>query len=116
MTERINVYIIGLDKTSNFVSDVYCMKKIKDLDELKIKLDSVFAEDFEKFPGVKKYCSDHQIEAINLNPDENHFIEILRYSVNNIDKKNLATLISEKGIFKLNFLFKQDLCFNSHII
>ncbi len=113
---KTKIYLIGFDETSNFLSEIYCMKKIKDLSELNIKLDAVFAKELDKFQGVKKYCSSRQIEAINLKSDENYFLSILQYSVNNLDKKNLAALISEKKASNLNWLFRQDPDFNSQII
>ena len=39
MTEKTKVYIIGFDETSNFMPDVYSMKKMKSLEELNIKLE-----------------------------------------------------------------------------
>ena len=116
MPEKTKIYIIGLDKTLNFMPDVYSMKKIKSLRKCNIKLDAIFVEDFEKFIGVKKYCLNHQIETINIKSDENYFISVIYYSVNNLDKKNLAALISENNVSRLNWFFKQDKDFDSHII
>lgn len=113
---KTKIYIIGFDETSNFLSDVYSMKKIKDLSELNIKLDAVFAKNYEKFLGVKEYCSQHKIEGVNILSDEKYFFSIVRYAQNNFEKKNLATLISEKKASNLNWWFKQDLDFESHII
>lgn len=113
---KTKIYIIGFDETSNFISDIYCMKKIKDLSELNIRLDVVFAKEIEKFIGVKEYCLNHKIETIKIESGENYFISVVRYSVNNLDKKNLATLISEKNVSKLNWFFRQDPDFNSQII
>lgn len=114
--EKTKIYLIGFDETSNFISDIYCMKKIKDLSELNIRLDAVFAKEIEKFLGVKEYCLNHKIETIKIESGENYFISVVRYSVNNLDKKNLATLISEKNVSKLNWFFRQDPDFNSQII
>lgn len=111
---KTNIYIIGFDETSNFMPEIYSMKRIKSLRELNINLNAVFAEDFEKFIGVKKYCLNHQIETISTGRD--YFISILRYSMKELNKKNLATLISEKKASNLNWLFRQDPDFNSQII
>ncbi len=116
MENKTKIYIIGFDETSNFLSDVYCMKKIKDLNELNIKLDAVFAKNYERFLGVREYCLKYKIDLVNIKPNEEYFISILQYSVNNLDKKNLATLISEKKASKLNWLFRQDLDFEPQII
>lgn len=113
---KTKIYIVGFDETSNFLSDVYCMKKIKYLSGLDIKLDAVFTEELEKFLGVKKYCSRHEIDLININSDEKYFFSVVRYSINNLDKKNLATLISKQGALKLNWLFKFDKDFEPQII
>ncbi len=116
MTDRIKIYLIGFD-ASIFESDIHCIKKMKSLDELEIKLNAVFAKNFKKMPVVKRYCSNHKIETINLVPDEqNFFYSIIRYSLYKNDKKNLAALVPEKMISKLNYLFKQDGCFEPHII
>lgn len=116
MAEKTKIYLIGFDEASNFISDVYSMKKIKSLRECNIKLDAVFAKDIEKFLGVEKYCLNHQIETINITSDENYFISVADYSLNNPDKRNLAALISEKKVLRLNWLLKQDMDFNPHII
>ncbi len=116
MIEKTKIYIIGFGERSQFENDVYCMKKIKDLNELNIKLDAVFAKDYERFLGVKEYCKKYKIELVNIKSNEEDFISILQYSVNNLDKKNLATLISEKKASNLNWLFRQDLDFEPHII
>lgn len=115
MAEKIQMYLIGFDENFKFESDIYCLKKIKDLVKCGVKLDAVFTKNFEKFPSAKKYCSNHQVEAININPDEAYFVSIIQYSVNNLDKKNLATLISENNVSRLNWFFKQDKDFNPHI-
>ena len=116
MTEKTKIYLIGFAEAHNFISDIYSMKKIKNLRESNIKLDVVFAENIEKFLGVEKYCLNHQIETINIKSCENYFYSIIHYSVNNLDKRNLAALISEKKALKLNWLFKLDKDFDSHII
>lgn len=116
MDERKEIYLIGFEEESNFTSDVYSMKKMKDLNELNIKLDVVFAEDFKKLLGIKKYCLNYRIETIPVTSDENYFIFVVHYSLNNPDKKNLAALISENKMSKLNLLFRQDPDFNPHII
>ena len=113
---KTNIYLIGFDETLNFMSDIYSMKKIKNLSDCNIKLDAVFAENIEKFLGVKEYCLNHQIETINMKFGENYFYSIIRYSVANIDKKNLAALISDNKTSKLNWLFKNDFDFNPQII
>ncbi|MEK6844995.1 MAG: hypothetical protein AABX44_01945 [Nanoarchaeota archaeon] len=116
MIEKTEIYIIGFDKTANFMPDVFCAKKIKDLSECNVNLNAVFTKDFEKLPIVKRYCSKHEIETINLDPDEKYYFEIVRYNLNNPDKKNLVALVSEKIALRLNGLFGKDLSFNSHIV
>lgn len=116
MIEKINIYIIGFDGGYKFKSDIYCLKKIKSLDECGIKLDAVFAKGFESFIAAKKYCLDHEIKAISIPHNEDYFLEIIRYPIDNANKKNLAALISEVRASKLNWLFKQDSDFDSHII
>lgn len=111
-----NIYLIGSD-ISPFEYDIFCAKKIKNLSECNVNLNAIFAKDFKKLPVVKRYCSKHKIETINLDPDEkySHF-EIVRYNLDNPDKKNLAALVSEKMTLKLNWLFRWDPSFNSHIV
>ncbi len=116
MAEKTNVYLIGFDEASKFALEIYSMKKMRNLRECNVKLNAVFTDDFEKFPGVKKYCLNHQIETINLAPDEEYFISIVHYSIDNMDKKNLAALISENKVFKLNCLLKNDVEFDPHVI
>jgi len=114
--KKINIYLIDFHG-SIFEHDIYYSKKIKSLGECEIKLDAVFAKDFKFLPIVDKYCSNHNIETINLEKNlQNYFLEVIRYNVNNPDKRNLVVLISEKISSKLNSLFKQDPCFNPHII
>ena len=116
MAKKTNIYLIGINETSNFEKDIYCMNKIKILSKCNVKLNAVFAGDFEPFPGVKKYCSLHKIDLVNIFPEDSGFVSVIQYSVSNLDKKNLAALISEKKISNLNWFFKQDKDFFSQII
>jgi len=114
---KTNIYLIGSDETSVFNYDIFCAKKIKSLYECKGELDAIFAKNFENLPIAEKYCSEHNIETINLEKNEqNFFYSIVRYSAEQNDKKNLAALVSEKMTLKLNLLFKLDPCFESHLI
>ena len=101
-------------------SDPYFLKKIKKikmLDECNVKLDAVFAKNFNKFPIVDKYCLNHNVETISLEKDEqNYFFSIVRYAHANPDKKNLAALASERIAINLDFLFKQDPSFYSYLV
>jgi len=118
MTNKTQVYLIGSD-ISKFEYDIYCSKKIKSLSERNVNLNAIFARNFEELPVVKKYCLKHKIETIDLEKDEkNYFVDVVRYNLDNPDKKNLAVLVSEKRVkaLRLNFFFKQDPCFNPHLI
>ena len=117
MVEKTKIYLIGFDEDSIFTCDIYSSKKIKMLGECNVKLDVVFAKSFENFPVFKRYCLNHKIETINLEKDEkNPFFDVVRYSSNNLDKKNLGALVSSKMVLNLDFLFKQDPYFYSYIV
>ena len=117
MTEKIKIYLIGFDEASPFTCDIYSSKKIKMLGECNVKLDAVFAKNFNNFPVVKRYCLEHEIESINLEKGEqSYFLNVARYHGNHPDKKNLAALVPSKISLNLDFLFKQDPYFYSHII
>ena len=117
MTDKTKIYLIGFNEVSLFTCDIYSSKKIKMLGECNVKLDAVFAKNFENLPVVKRYCLKHEIETISLEKDEqNYSLNIIRYNYNNPDKKNLAALVSEKMAVNLNFLFRQDQYFYPYIV
>src|SRR3989344_2783889 len=117
MVEKTKIYLIGFDEVSPFTCDIYSSKKIKMLGECNVKLDAVFAKNFENLPIFKRYCLKHEIETISLEKDEqNYLLSIARYHGNNPNKKNLAALVSDKITLKLDFLFKQDPYFYPYIV
>ncbi|MBI2003943.1 hypothetical protein HYS72_00575 [Candidatus Pacearchaeota archaeon] len=108
MMEKTKIHLISSDKNSSFESDIYFTKRIKEIKSKK-SLDVVFADSFEKFPVLQRYCSRYGIETNKVtssNPQEN-YNKILDYMRENLDKKGLAYLLKSEEADKLYNLLQK---------
>lgn len=114
---RSNIHLISSDKNSFFESDIYFAKKIKEINAEGL-LNIVFADSFESFPILPRYCSRHKIriEKINSSEPEKNYNNILNYARENLDKKNLAYLLKNEEVEKLHELFKKNIFFNTFVL
>jgi len=114
MTNLTNRKKMFLVRSYENWADPYFLKKIKNIHS-EHRLDAVFSESFEKFPSLEKYCLNKNIETIKVEHSslEDYFFFIIRYTTDdkNNNKKNLANLIYNKKMEKLDYLFNWDMDF-----
>lgn len=102
--EKRNIYLVSSNENW---SDPYFSKKIKEIHN-DYGLDAVFANSFEKFPVLQRYCSRYNIETIKIDsiePEED-FNSVVKYAQKNPDKKTLVNLTESAKIERLKELFK----------
>ncbi|MEK6817409.1 MAG: hypothetical protein AABX80_01280 [Nanoarchaeota archaeon] len=114
---RANMHLISSYKNSFFESDLYFAKKIKEINSEGL-LDAIFADSFENFPILPRYCSRYKIELKKMisSDTQKNYDEILDYARENLDKDNLAYLLKNEEVEKVHNLFKNNIFFNTFVL
>ena len=112
MAGKTKIHLVESDKNSSFESDIYFTKKIKEINSEGL-LNAIFADSFENFPVLPRYCSRYKIELkkiISSDPKEK-YNQVLNYLAENLGKRNLAYLLlkSEEADKLYKLFIKSDI-------